>query len=191
MIIEPQILHQYREAFPHEHHTISACEKYLQLCQQRLEPTPSLVTGSAWLINPKNGKILLNLHKNLNRWLQPGGKMTKTDNNSVHTTAQREAQEESGLKDIVLSSSEIFHLDIHFIPAHQKKESQYYYDFCFLHHITTDHPLTRSGESLDLQWFSMAELMQMDLESSVEKMVKKWQHKLFSHELSLETVSIQ
>jgi hypothetical protein len=35
----------------------------------------------------------------------------------------------------------------------------------------------------------MAELMQMDLENSIEKMVKKWQHKLFSHDLALDTIS--
>jgi 8-oxo-dGTP pyrophosphatase MutT (NUDIX family) len=189
MILETNILHQYRQSFPHEHHTISACEKYLQLCQKHAETPPRFATGSAWLINPNNGKILLTHHKNLDRWLQPGGKINKEDNLSILQTALREAQEESGIKHIALSSPELFHLDIHYIPAQKNQEARYYYDFCFLHHITQDQPLSKSAESLDLKWFSMAELMQMDLENSIEKMVKKWQHKLFSHDLALDTIS--
>ena len=189
VIIEPHLLHQYRQSFPHEHHTISACEKYLQTCHQQQEIPPQQATGSAWLINPNNGKILLTLHKKLNRWLQPGGRISTQDGLSIHKTASREAQEESGIKEIILSSPEIFHLDIHYIPALKDQEAQYYYDFCFLHHVSDNHPLTQSAESLDLKWFSMAELMQMNLENSIEKMRKKWQHKLFSHDLALETLS--
>lgn len=189
MILEPNILHQYRQSFPHEHHTISACEKYLQLCQKQGKTIPLYATGSAWLINPSNGKILLTHHKKLGRWLQPGGRIHTQDNMSIQQTALRETQEESGIIQIKLSSPELFHLDIHYIPEQKNQEAQYYYDFCFLHHITEDKPLCKSSESLDLKWFSMAELMQMDLESSIEKMVKKWQHKLFSHDLALDSIS--
>ena len=190
MILEPNILHQYRQSFPHEHHTISACEKYLQHCQKQGETLPQYATGSAWLINPSNGKILLTHHRKLNRWLQPGGKISAQDNLSIQQTALREAQEESGMKEIKLSSPELFHLDIHYIPAQKNQEAQYYYDFCFLHQTTQDQPLSKNGESLDLKWFSIAELMQMDLENSIERMMKKWQHKLFSHDLTQTPVSV-
>ena len=189
MIVEPNILHQYRQSFPHEHHTISACEKYLQLCKKNHETLPQYTTGSAWLINPSDGKILLTHHKKLERWLQPGGKINAQDNLSIQHTALRQAQEILGIKQIALSSPDLFHLDIHYIPAQKNQEAHYYYDFCFLHHLTEDHPLNKSNDSSDLRWFSMAELMQMDLESSTERMVKKWQHKLFSHDLSLDTIS--
>lgn len=181
MIVSPDLIAQYRRDYPHEHSTISAVEKHLE--QRKTHPNHANImgniTGSAWLVNPQNGKVLLTLHSKLHRWLQLGGHLEANDDLNIQRTALREAKEESGILHIARTHDQIFHLDIHYIPANEGDPEHYNYDFCFLHHITEDHTVYVSEESLDLKWFSLAELMQMELDAGLKKMCTKWQHTMF------------
>lgn len=181
MIVPTSLITQYRQDYPHEHSTISAVENHLELVKQnpKIASLHGHVTGSAWLVNPRNGKVLLTLHAKLHRWLQLGGHIDAHDDMNIHRTALREAKEESGILQIARTHDQIFHLDIHYIPAHKNKPEHYQYDFCFLHHVTEDITAHASEESLDLKWFSLAELMQIDADPGLKKMCKKWQHAMF------------
>src|SRR5436309_1471060 len=57
------------------------------------------ITGSAWLLNHDCSKVLLTHHKKLNLWLQLGGHCD--GESDVLAVALREAQEESGITDII------------------------------------------------------------------------------------------
>ena len=181
MILDTAALSEYRSRYPHEHKTVSIVESHLDQLQRdkQIAQTNGHATGSAWVFNPNNGKVLLTLHKKLNRWLQLGGHMQVEDNDTIIQTALREAKEESGIPEIKLTHNKLFHLDIHYIPPYRNEPEHYHYDFCFLHHITNDDNTVITQESIDLKWFSLAELMQMDLEASIRKMCKKWQQHLF------------
>ena len=53
------------------------------------------ITGSAWLLDPSQSKLLLTHHRKLNMWLQLGGHSDGDPDTAA--VAKREAEEESGL----------------------------------------------------------------------------------------------
>ncbi len=63
------------------------------------------ITGSAWIVDLNRNQALLTYHRKLNKWLQLGGHADGDPN--VFNVALREAQEESGLKEILFGSSMI------------------------------------------------------------------------------------
>jgi 8-oxo-dGTP pyrophosphatase MutT (NUDIX family) len=58
------------------------------------------MTGSAWIVDNTGENILLTHHAKLNRWLQPGGHADGDED--ILNVAQREAEEETGLKCLTL-----------------------------------------------------------------------------------------
>lgn len=113
------------------------------------------ITASALVINQNFNKILLTHHKKLNKWLQLGGHADGDDN--VRRVAMKEAQEESGLKEIQFFSNEIIDIDIHEIPKFQDVPGHFHYDVRFLLIANDSQPLIISEESKDLAWFDLNE----------------------------------
>src|SRR6478736_4039642 len=72
---------------------------------------PGHITGSAFIVSEDLSQTLLVHHAKLNRWLQPGGHADGDVN--VTRVAMREANEETGLQHLKLSSDQIFDIDIH------------------------------------------------------------------------------
>jgi len=92
------------------------------------------VTASGLVL--KNKKILLVFHKKLQRFIQPGGHLETTDL-SLRGAAQREVQEETGIKVVsmpLFPYEAPFHIDAHIIPENQKKgePEHWHYDCMFL-----------------------------------------------------------
>lgn len=115
---------------------------------------PGHITGSAWIIDKKSGDVLLTHHAKLNRWLQPGGHADGDEN--VIGVATREAEEETGLKQLVLASDNIFDIDIHTIPARGDMPEHLHYDIRYLFYADKDLPLVITEESHDLRWLPVA-----------------------------------
>ena len=112
------------------------------------------ITGSAWLLNPNGDKVLMTLHRKLQRWLQPGGHADgQTDTLAV---AIREAEEESGIHGITPVSEDIFDVDIHLIPARPGEPEHYHYDIRYLLRAPHEHFIV-SDESDALEWWSAAD----------------------------------
>lgn len=130
------------------------------------------ITGSAWLINKAMNKSLLTHHKKLNKWLQLGGH-SDGDPDTLRV-AIREAEEESGIVGIVPLSNHIFDLDIHLIPARKDEPEHFHYDVRFLLQTTGVEDYKLSDESNDLAWKSINELKNLELDFSVNNMIKKW-----------------
>lgn len=111
------------------------------------------ITASSWLINHDNTSALLMHHAKLDRWLQLGGHCDGDPD--VLAVAIKEAQEESGLTEIVPVSTEIFDIDIHLIPDTPKEKAHYHYDVRFLLQATKkDEPVIVNSESKSLVWIS-------------------------------------
>lgn len=130
------------------------------------------ITGSCWLLNHTNDKALLLHHTKLDRWFQLGGHCDGDSN--VLEVAIKEAQEESGIMDIVPVLEGIFDLDIHLIPANHKDKAHYHYDIRFLLKVTKDLPTQANIESKALKWISKnIEDLPTD-NISVVRMFNKW-----------------
>lgn len=128
------------------------------------------VTGSAWIIDKKKAYALFTHHKKLNKWLQLGG---HADGNcDIFAVALQEAQEESGLKNIVALSDQIFDIDIHLVTDRHFGE-HHHYDVRFLFEADCSEKLVISHESNELQWIALNEAKSLVTEPSVLRMLNK------------------
>ena len=129
------------------------------------------VTGSSWIVDRPHKHCLLTHHKKLGRWLQLGG---HADGDSqVMRVATREAEEESGLKQLALVSREIFDIDVHLIPEREQEPAHYHYDVRFLFEADKNEMLVVSEESNDLAWVPLASIEDYSCEESILRMVRK------------------
>ena len=129
------------------------------------------ITGSAWLINKKGTHALLMHHAKLDRWVQLGGHCD--GNADVLAVAIKEAQEESGIMNIMPMSSAIFDIDIHLIPENPKENAHYHYDVRFLLKVASDEEIVKNSESKELRWIAKGDQLPTS-SPSVVRMHKKW-----------------
>ncbi|MBT2468815.1 NUDIX hydrolase [Streptomyces sp. ISL-66] len=112
------------------------------------------ITGSALVIDPARGRVLLTLHKKLGLWLQMGGHCEPGDT-TLAGAALREAVEESGIADgLTLLPGGPVRLDRHPIPA----PCNWHLDVQYAALAPTGAVEAISEESLDLRWFPYGEV---------------------------------
>ncbi|MFE3584032.1 NUDIX hydrolase [Streptomyces vinaceus] len=112
------------------------------------------ITGSALVIDPAGGRVLLTLHKKLGIWLQMGGHCEPGDT-TLADAALREAVEESGIASgLTLLPGGPVRLDRHPIPA----PCNWHLDVQYAALAPADAVAEISEESLDLRWFPYAEV---------------------------------
>ncbi|MFE6226244.1 NUDIX hydrolase [Streptomyces sp. NPDC057854] len=111
------------------------------------------LTGSALVIDPARGRVLLTLHKKLGLWLQMGGHCEEGDP-TLEAVALREAAEESGIAGLTLLPGGPVRLDRHPIPA----PCHWHLDVQYAALAPTDGVERISDESLDLKWYAYDEV---------------------------------
>lgn len=129
-------------------------------------------TGSAWLVSGDGNRVLLTHHRKLDRWLQPGGHAD--GDTDLARVALREAQEESGLGDLVVDSA-IFDLDRHRIPARGGEPEHWHYDVRYVVYATGTEDFVVGEESHALAWRDIAVLAaDSSIDESMRRMARKW-----------------
>jgi 8-oxo-dGTP pyrophosphatase MutT (NUDIX family) len=134
---------------------------------------PGHVTGSAWVVSPDRGRVLLLHHRKHDQWFQPGG---HADGDAdILRVALRETSEETGLdpSHIRLVSSEVFDLDIHTIPASHRGPRHDHYDIRFLVEMDDDLEIPGNDESHEILWVPLAEVARFNNNRSTHRMVEK------------------
>ncbi len=111
------------------------------------------LTGSALVVDPARGRVLLTLHKKLGLWLQMGGHCEEGDP-TLEAVALREAAEESGIAGLTLLPGGPVRLDRHPIPA----PCHWHLDVQYAALAPTDGVERISDESLDLKWYAYDEV---------------------------------
>ncbi|WP_338493839.1 NUDIX hydrolase [Streptomyces sp. SJL17-4] len=111
------------------------------------------LTGSALVIDPSRGRVLLTLHKKLGMWLQMGGHCEPGDP-TMAAVALREGTEESGIADLTLLPGGPVRLDRHAIPA----PCHWHLDVQYAALAPAGAAEQISDESLDLRWFAYDEV---------------------------------
>jgi 8-oxo-dGTP pyrophosphatase MutT (NUDIX family) len=129
------------------------------------------LTGSAWIVSPDRQRVLLTLHRKLGKWLQLGGHADGEPH--LLTVALREAREESGLKAVTPVGSRIFDVDRHWIPGRGGEPGHWHYDVRFLFEADPSLALSISDESKALAWVEVAEVLNLNPEPSMARMVRK------------------
>jgi 8-oxo-dGTP pyrophosphatase MutT (NUDIX family) len=132
---------------------------------------PGHITGSAWIVNPERTQSLLVHHAKLNKWVQPGGHADGDEN--ILRVAIREAEEETGLKNLTLVTRDPFDVDIHTIPQRPGFPEHLHYDIRFLLEASLKEPILVSEESHDVKWIPLHSLENFNRERSVLRMRDK------------------
>ena len=122
---------------------------------------PGHVTASGIIYDPAAKKLLLIHHKNLDRWLQPGGHVDADELPPV--AARREIAEEVGLTGLAMLSPspeqiEPIDIDSHDIPANPKKQepSHTHHDFRFVFVADSSAAMTtQEDEVIAAKWFDL------------------------------------
>ncbi len=129
-------------------------------------------TGSAWVVSADGERVLLMHHRKLGRWLQLGG---HADGDAhLPRVALREAEEESGLVDLVVDPV-ILDLDRHVIPARASEPEHWHYDVRFVVRATGREAFAVNEESLALAWKPVAEIAaDPAADESMRRMARKW-----------------
>jgi len=131
------------------------------------------ITASALIVNKQRTHTLMTHHHKLEKWLQLGGH-SDGDPNPL-SVALREAEEESGLKEITPVTENIFDVDVHPIPARKNEPEHFHYDVRFLFEADDSHILTITAESKNLAWIPLGDIKQYTTEESILRMVRKLQ----------------
>ena len=129
------------------------------------------ITGSAWLVDPAGGDVLLTHHRKLDFWVQLGGH--SDGDPDTPAVARREAEEESGL-DVAPLSPQIFDLDIHTIPARKSDPEHLHFDVRYAFVARSGRDYRVSDESHDLAWVPVTEVHRYTGEESMLRMARKW-----------------
>jgi 8-oxo-dGTP pyrophosphatase MutT (NUDIX family) len=130
------------------------------------------LTGSAWLVSGDGRRVLLTHHRKLGKWLQLGGHAD--GDHDLARVALREAEEESGLRDLVVEPA-LFDLDCHWIPPRKEDPGHFHWDMRFVVRATGSEAFTVSDESHALAWREIAELVdEPGLDDSVRRMAVRW-----------------
>ena len=128
-------------------------------------------TGSAWVVSVDGRRTLLTHHRKLERWLQPGGHAD--GDRDLARVALKEAEEETGLRDLRVEDEVIFDLDRHWIPERKGVPGHWHCDVRYVVWAGSDEQFVVSEESHDLAWREISQLA-ADPDESMSRMASKW-----------------
>jgi 8-oxo-dGTP pyrophosphatase MutT (NUDIX family) len=135
---------------------------------------PGHFTGSALVVSADGSRVLLHHHKFLDRWLQFGGHCDGEAD--VLRVAIREAEEESGIAGLIVTSRRPFDLDIHAIPANPKR-GEPPHEHCDIRYVLIApegaEPAV-SDESHALRWFTPEEMLALPLDGGLRRLTEKY-----------------
>ncbi|MFD4352228.1 NUDIX hydrolase [Nocardia sp. NPDC058518] len=114
------------------------------------EHAPGHITASAIVLSHDRRDILLTLHPRVGRWIQLGGHC-EPDDKTVQDAALREAVEESGIADLVLTPG-LYGAQAHPITCSLGVPTRHL-DLLFEIVAPPDAVPVRSSESTDLRWW--------------------------------------
>jgi 8-oxo-dGTP pyrophosphatase MutT (NUDIX family) len=128
-------------------------------------------TGSAWIVDASRRWTLLVHHRQLGRWLQPGGHADGEPD--LRAVAWREAHEETGLVGLRLLGDAVFDFDRHLIPMRGATPAHHHYDLRFAFEADRGEPVVVSDESHEVAWLELDRVAALNPEESIARLVRK------------------
>lgn len=139
------------------------------------EQAPAHFTGSAVVVDPSGGRVVLVHHGKLKRWLQPGGHAEAADGGDMEVSALREAREETGCRvHPHPAAPRPLDVDVHTIPARRDEPEHHHLDVRFL--VVAENPEALAhdpAESFGAQWLPWDEALARADEAPLRRLLEK------------------
>lgn len=134
-------------------------------------------TASNWIVNKERTKILMVYHNIYQSWAWTGGHADGEAD--LEGVAKREAEEETGLKNLKLLSDGIYGLQILGVDSHRKRgkyvPTHMHFDCCYLFEADEEETLRiKADENSGVKWVNIEDV----LDTTNEKMMKPIYQKL-------------
>jgi 8-oxo-dGTP pyrophosphatase MutT (NUDIX family) len=130
---------------------------------------PLHVTGSALIVHPKSGRVLLRWHLRQQAWLQVGGHGDPGERDPL-AVALREAAEETGLPDLrPWPSAEVRHVVVVGVPAGKGEPAHEHADLRFVLATSTPEAIVAEHEDAPLRWLTIDAAMQATGEANLRE----------------------
>ena len=141
-------------------------------------------TASNWIINKERTKVLMIYHNIYKSWAWTGGH-ADGDSNLLHV-ALKEAEEETGLKNLKLLSDGIFGIQILTVDSHIKREkfisSHLHLDCCFLLEDNENEILKiKEDENSGVKWIDIEKAVEITNEPKMKPIYRKLNEKYKSN----------
>ena len=139
---------------------------------------PLHLTGSALIVHPPTGRVLLRWHQRQQAWLQVGGHGDPGETGPLEI-ALREAREESALTDLRPwpdgPEAELWQVAVVDVPANSKEPAHQHADLRFL--LATDDPDGAREETPGnpLRWLPVAEAIDLTSEANLRSLLYRVQ----------------
>jgi ADP-ribose pyrophosphatase YjhB (NUDIX family) len=131
------------------------------------------ITASSWILSADMKSVLLINHKKYNIWVAPGGHVDEGELPSE--AAVRETAEEVGVNGLISLSEDIFDLDIHRIPASEKKNEpeHWHADVRYIFRVGDDASVDLNLDECNAYSWMGIEQLRLSGDESTKRMAEK------------------
>ncbi len=145
------------------------------------ENTKCHFTASNWIVNKEKTKVIMVYHNIYKSWAWTGGH-ADGDSNLLHV-ALKEAEEETGLKNLKVLSDDFFGIEILPVGSHIKRgkfvEKHLHLDCCFLLEADENDVLKiKEDENSGVKWIDIDKVLETTTEEEMKPIYKKLNEKL-------------
>jgi 8-oxo-dGTP pyrophosphatase MutT (NUDIX family) len=128
---------------------------------------PGHITASGLVLGPAADRILLVLHRRLQRWLLPGGHV-EPDDAAIADAARREVIEETGARLRRETAPPLVGVDVHAIPVRPPELFHLHHDLTFLFQAESD-SFQPCEEVRDVCWCALGDFDRYQLPGTLRR----------------------
>lgn len=172
------LLDDHQPAGPAEAEHLDTVEAFVEAHEAPMDRSLEAghVVASALVASPTLDRVVLLHHRQLDRWLQPGGHAEPGEADPARV-ARREAREETGFDELAEHRlwAGLVDVDVHAIPATDAMPAHRHFDMRFIFEADPARsPEAPPGEAHDVRWFDLERARrELDLDEGLQRLLWK------------------